>query len=353
MTRPARITVHLNNIIHNTHVARKMHGGKILAVVKANAYGHGDRQVAAALAPHVEGFAVACLEEAIILREEGITQPIVLLEGPFSEQEVFEYNRYQLTPVIHHIDQWQWWSAVNSQKPIWLKLDTGMHRLGFNEFETIQLCSYKPNHPVPIVEVLMTHFANADSLNLGMVELPMQRFERVMQHFKVSSSVANSAAIMLHPQLRGHWARPGLMLYGVDPLGRVAEQVGLKPAMSFTSEVIALRWIEKGEAVGYGSLFTADKPTRVATIACGYADGYPRTAMHNAPVWINGEIVPLIGRVSMDMITVDVTHHHHVQVGSTVELWGERVSVADVARHGGTLAYELLCHTHRPSRYYD
>ncbi|MCC6068587.1 alanine racemase [Ferrovum sp. PN-J185] len=350
MTRPAKISINSNNIIQNCKLARQLHGGKLLAVVKANAYGHGDLLVARQLAEYVEGFAVACLEEAVVLREGGITHPIVLLEGPFSALEIPDYLHYQLTPVIHHIDQYAWWSEATSSQGIWLKFDTGMHRLGFQEKEINELFRNNKAQNSIRIDVLMTHFANADSIDPQLVHLPMERFKRVLSEMGIEGSIANSAAIMLHSQLRSNWARPGLMLYGVDPLGRAASEVGLKPVMKLTSEVIALRWIDVGESVGYGSTFTASQPTRVATIACGYADGYPRTAKNGTPVWINGKKLPLIGRVSMDMITVDVTQQADVQLGSQVELWGDNINVAEVAHCSGTLAYELLCHTHRPAR---
>ncbi|MBU6467984.1 MAG: alanine racemase [Betaproteobacteria bacterium] len=353
MTRPARITVHLDHIIHNTQLARQLHGQKVLAVIKANAYGHGDQKVAQALSRYVDGFAVACLEEAVTLRQSGISQPIILLEGPFTSQEVKEYDHYQLTPVIHQREQWQWWQENNLSHPVWLKVDTGMHRLGFNHDDLIALINKNTQQPKSHIAVLMTHLANADTLDDEKIKEPLERFKRVVDQFNLKTSIANSAAIMLHPQARGDWARPGLMLYGVDPLARNAKDVGLKPAMTFSSQVIATRWIKAGESVGYGSLFTAQKPTRVATIACGYADGYPRSAPTNTPVWINGKVVPLIGRVSMDMITVDISAHDDIQIGSAVELWGENIAVAEIASRSGTLAYELLCHTQRPGREYS
>jgi alanine racemase len=349
MSRPALIRIHHHALRHNFEVARQLHGGKILAVIKANAYGHGDVECAETLKHLAQGFAVSSLEEALRLRQHGITNPIVLLEGFFAADEVAECAAHGLIPVIHNREQLEWLRQGASQPlPLWLKLDSAMHRLGFDVAGFRQAALWLQTSGLAQSITAMTHFANADSPNHPSVGQAQDCFQTAIEGLGVETSLCNSGAILGYPTVRGDWGRPGLMLFGHDPAGSAAPVRGtLQPVMELTSSVIALRDIEAGESVGYGSLFTAKRRTRVATIACGYADGYPRSALPGTPVAIGDHQASLIGRVSMDMITVDVTHLPQVNVGDAVECWGRKISVSQVAEGAGTVSYELLCNAKR------
>ena len=327
----------------------------MLAVIKANAYGHGDVACAQALGSLADGFAVATLEEALHLRQAGIKGPIVLLEGVFNVEEMREVVTHRLTPVIHA--PWQVEALLRTHfpapAPVWIKLDTGMHRLGFQPDELCVVHARLRGSAHVAGITVMTHFANADGMDEGAIEEPMRRFHEATRGLAVSSSLCNSGAILGHPVVRGDWARPGLMLYGIDPgVPGLAPRQNLQPVMRLVSEISVIRTIAPGEAVGYGSLFRADRPTRVGVIPCGYADGYPRSAIQGTPIAVSGALVPLIGRVSMDMITVDLTDAPQIQPGAPVELWGDQVAVSTVAQNAGTVAYEVLCHARRAEMRY-
>jgi alanine racemase len=350
MSRPTLIRIHHASLRHNFQVARQLHGGRVLAVIKANAYGHGDVECARTLQDLADGFAVSSLEEALRLRQHGIGGPIVLLEGFFGQAELGEIEAHNLTPVIHQHEQLEWLKQYRPKQPLplWFKLDSGMHRLGFNSHALRQAVLEVQAAGLAGGITAMTHFANADSPNHSSVMAAVEQFNAAIADLPVETSLCNSGAILGYPTVRGHWGRPGLMLFGQDPAGSALPQRGtLQPVMELTSEVIAIREIEAGESVGYGSLFTAQSRTRVATIACGYADGYPRSALPGTPVAIGNHQASLIGRVSMDMITVDVTHLPQVNVGDKVECWGRNISVSRVAEGAGTVAYELLCNAKR------
>ena len=351
MTRPTRIHIHLDRLVHNFHLARQMHGGRVLAVIKANAYGHGDVACARALAPLADGFAVASVQEALRLREGGIGHRIVLLEGIFEANEMEAVVLHRLTPVIH--DFWQIEALrqvpAGTTIPVWLKLDTGMHRLGFMP-ETLHQAFEALERGGRVSDItLMTHFANADLATVGVLDEPLRRFRQAQQGLPpLETSLCNSGAVLGHPEAHGDWARPGLMLFGVDPgEPSIPARAALLPVMRFVSEISAVRTIAPGEAVGYGSRFRATRPTRVGVVPCGYADGYPRSTPDGTPVAVGEGIAPLIGCVSMDMITVDLTDLPAARVGTPVELWGDRIAVSAVAASAGTVAYELLCQARR------
>ncbi len=356
MARPTCFHIHLDRLVSNLKTARRLHGGRVLAVIKANAYGHGDLACAGALGSVADGFAVATLEEALHLRGAGIKAPIVLLEGVFNEMEMREVVAHRLTPVIHAA--WQIEALLRTRfpapPPVWIKLDTGMHRLGFQPDELHAIHErLRGSGQVGDITV-MTHFANADSPSAGALDEPLLRFRNATQGLPVSTSLCNSGAILGHPSAHGDWARPGLMLYGIDPgVPGIAPRQALQPVMRLVSRISVIRTIAPGEAVGYGSLFKAERPTRVGVIPCGYADGYPRSAVQGTPVAVSGVLVPIIGRISMDMITVDLTDAPQIQPGAPVELWGDQVTVDTVAQNAGTVAYELLCHARRaPIQYH-
>lgn len=342
--RPILARIRLDALRHNlTVVQRYAPSSKTMAVVKANAYGHGLLRAAAGL-NDADGFAVLGLEEAMQLREAGCRQRILLLEGVFRASELHIAADHNVSVVVHHADQIHMLETERLAAPvqIFLKMNTGMNRLGFRPeafrpaLERLIAC---PN----VADIIfMTHFATADELQ-G-VDEALQRFNQAVGDLDFPTSLANSAAILRYPQTHTDWVRPGIMLYGATPVsGTPASQFGLLPAMELTSEVIAVQHLLPGEGVGYGYRFTASKPTRVGIVACGYADGYPRHAPSGTAVAVNGKLTQTLGRVSMDMLFVDLTDDPTAEVGSAVELWGEQVSVDAVAESSGTVGYELLC----------
>lgn len=375
MSRPAIAHVRLDAFRHNYRVAKQMHAGFALAVIKANAYGHGALQCAKAIANEADGFAVACLEEALQLRQAGIKNPILLLEGFFEAIELPEIVANDLWIVVHAEWQLNILLEAKLEKPlhVWLKLDTGMHRVGFSPSAYINAFVRLNQHENVAKIVHMSHFANADYLSSGHTEQQIAVFQQTINQLPRSqltstdnhpleTSLANSAAILGWPQAQANWSRPGIMLYGAHPLDAnlqnqaepklyLKEQQILRPVMQLTSKIISIRTVSKGESIGYGSIFTAERDTRVGVVACGYADGYPRLATGenkiSAPVAVDGKLTQLIGRVSMDMLFVDLTDLPAAAIGSQVELWGDQISVNAVATAAGTIAYELFCNVKR------
>ena len=350
MSRPARLCIDAQALVHNYQLLRRLHGGRVLAVLKANAYGHGAGQGASALAHCADGFAVAFGEEASALREAGVRAPVLVLEGLFHEAELPIAMREQWWIVVHHeaqlrmIEQSSQASALN----VWLKVDTGMHRCGFQASLVHQAYSrLKATGKVASI-TLMSHFARADEAGEGFTSTQIARFDQATAELPGPRSLANSAGVVCWPGARRDWARCGLALYGVDPAGRSLSD--LRPVMSARSEIIAITEVAAGEAVGYGGRFVASRPSRIGLVAFGYADGYPRGASDGTPVAVDGQRVPLAGRVSMDMLTVDLTDLPSARIGSEVELWGGLVSAAEVAASAGTIAYEVLCNAKRAPR---
>lgn len=329
---------------HNlAQVRRYAPHSKVISVVKANAYGHGLLNAARGL-KETDAFAVLNISEAVSLRDAGYQHPILLLEGVFSAEEITLVDRYRLDMVISHQGQLQWLLdyQVNLPLRVYLKLDSGMHRLGFQpaayQAALDQLAASANVNEI----VLMTHFANSDLAD-GVTQA-MAVVGQVMPAQPYKRSLANSAAIVQQPQTHTDWVRPGIMLYGATPIAdKTAVSIGLQPVMTLQSGLIGVQEIQAGESVGYGSLFTADKPTKVGIVACGYADGYPRHAPTGTPIAVNGVLTRTLGRVSMDMLAVDITDIPDAWIGSTVELWGEQVPVDAVAQACGTIGYELLC----------
>jgi alanine racemase len=352
--RPAIAHIRLDAFRHNYRVAKQLHGGKSLAVIKANAYGHGAVQCAQAIANEADGFAVACLEEALQLRNAGIKNPILLLEGFFEAAELPEIVANELWIVIHAEWQIDILLAAKLAKPlqVWLKMDSGMHRVGLSA-AAYPLASMRLAGHVNVEKiVLMSHFANADNLKSQHTLQQIEVFKNATQNLNANEvSLSNSAAILGWPQSYKNWSRPGIMLYGADPL--YDAKTPLRAVMQLTSQIISIRSIKKGEAIGYGSIFTADKEMKIGVVACGYADGYPRSAT-NAPAAVAGKMTRVIGRVSMDMLFVDLTDIPQAKIGSNVELWGDQVLANDVAKAAGTIAYELFCNVKRVQfRYTD
>ena len=354
--RPARASINLAALRHNYRLARELGGDKALAVIKADAYGHGAVQCARALQAEADGFAVACIEEALELRGAGIRAPILLLEGFFAADELALIDAHDLWCVVQADWQIQAIGQFHPARPltIWLMLDTGMHRLGLDTRE--YRASLQRLQALPQVGkvVTATHFARADELDSSRTGEQLATFEQTATT-PLPRSLSNSAALLGWPNVRGEWARPGLMLYGATPFAAphpLADR--LQPVMSVASQVIAVRDIAVGEPVGYGGRFIASRPTRVGVVAMGYADGYPQFAPNATPVSIDDQPGQLIGRVSMDMLTVDLTDHPAAGMGSRVELWGRQVPVTELARRCASSAYALLCGLKRvPKSYRD
>lgn len=320
-------------------------GARIMAVVKANAYGHGLVNVAHSLRA-ADALAVARLEEAVALRGAAITQRIVLLEGVNDAEQLQIAAQLGLDLVVHdasHLPLLEAWRGPQ-RFSLWLKIDTGMNRLGFRPEEFAQVWSRLQSlGPAPLELRVLTHLANADTPEDGAVSLQLQRFLPLVPR-GVEASLANSAAILRLPATHADWVRPGLALYGVSPLAdQHGRQLGLHPAMTLETTVIALRQVARGESVGYGGAWRATRATRLAILAAGYGDGLLRSLPSGAPVLIHDQRVPLVGRVSMDMIAVDVTALAHCQVGDRAELWGAGLPVEELAIAAGTIPYELLC----------
>lgn len=346
MSRPARARIDLAALRHNLDYARELaSGSRVLAVVKANGYGHGAVAAARALAAQADALGVACAEEALELRDSGVVAPILLMEGVFSPDEVAVADRHRLAMVVHSCEQLDWILAAHPQRPLdcWLKVDTGMHRVGLEPGELAAAYGALRDAPQVGALVLMTHFARADEPAHPFTSDQMDRFARATAGLLAPRSLANSAALIAWPTTRGDWVRPGIMLYGASPLGDAHQSAGrLRPVMRLESELIAVRNLAPGDAVGYGGRFVCPTPMRVGVVAMGYADGYPRHAPDGTPVAVRGRPTRLVGRVSMDMLTVDLTGMDDARPGDPVELWGARVSANAVAEASGTIAYELF-----------
>src|SRR4051812_682363 len=344
MARPIQATFDLAALKNNLAVARRLAGrASIMAVIKANAYGHGLLRVAGALAD-AEGFALLELDDAVRLREAGYRQRILLLEGCFTAQELPVAVKHKLTVMIHAREQLQMLQALpaNDQLDVFLKFNTGMNRLGFPVAAAVRVIEEMKSLPCVASIVLTTHFANAEGAS-G-IEDQMREFNTRVARPDYPCSLANSAALLRFPEARGHWVRPGLMLYGASPLEDIsADKIGLKPVMTLNSEVIALQHLKAGDTVGYGGVFKAKQAMRIGVIACGYADGYPRHARDGVSVLVEGQRVPIAGRVSMDMLCVDLAHVPQARVGSPAVLWGQGLPIEEVAATAGTVSYELMC----------
>ena len=345
MPRPIRATISAAALAHNFHVAKAYAGGaKLWAVLKANAYGHGLERAARALEA-ADGFAVLDFQEAARLRVAGIDKPILMLEGFFKPLDLPLLAKYRLTPVIHNAEQVEMLrlAALPGEIDVYLKVNSGMNRLGFMVDNLRPAYNALRLHPQVRNLTLMTHFADADGA--AGIKAQLDWFDELTKPFEPGQrSLANSAALIRFPEARGDWVRPGIMLYGCSPFAeRSAESLGLKPAMTLTSEIIATQHLQPGERVGYGFSYEAAGEITVGVVACGYADGYPRHAPSGTPVLVNGKRARTVGCVSMDMITVDIGDIPEAYIGTPVTLWGEGLSADEVGAAAGTLSYELLC----------
>jgi alanine racemase len=325
-------------------VARQHAGdAKIWAVIKANAYGHGIERAARALAA-ADGFAVLDFQEAARLRVAGVQKPILMLEGFFSPGDLPLLNKYALTPVVHNAEQVEMLkrARLEGDIDIYLKVNSGMNRLGFGVEGLRPAYNALRMHRQVKDVTLMTHFADADGP--GGIQGQLQWFDQLVKPFEAGQrSLANSATLLRFPEARGDWVRPGIMLYGCSPFAdRSADSLNLKPVMTLTSEIIGTQHLQPGERVGYGFSYEAVGEITIGIVACGYADGYPRHAPVGAPVLVNGQRARIVGKVSMDMIAVDISDIPEAYIGSPVTLWGEGLSADEVGAAAGTLSYELL-----------
>lgn len=347
----ATVSIDRSALVTNYNAIKSMApNAKIMAVLKANAYGHGLVRIAKWL-PQADAFGVARIDEALELRAGGVVKPIVLLEGFFNEHdiEIIAANNFQT--IIHNQEQLVALEQCQINEPIqvWLKIDTGMHRLGinpeqFNDFyQRLQQCPNVQNNIK-----LMSHLACADDLKSEKTDQQLRLFNQLTSHLSGEKTLANSAALCAWPDTHFQWVRPGLMMYGVSPLEQQQHlSVTLQPVMTLHSSLISVRDINKGDTLGYGATWQAPQNTRIGVVAIGYGDGYPRHAQHGTPVLVNGRKVPLVGRVSMDMITVDLGAQANDKVGDSVELWGKHLSVVEIAESATTIPYELLCNITR------
>ncbi|MDZ7752333.1 MAG: alanine racemase [Gammaproteobacteria bacterium] len=347
MTRPLRARIQLHALTHNlARVRRLAPASRVMAVVKADGYGHGLGPVAGALAD-ADAFGVTTLDEALALRAALPAARVVLLEGHFHRDELGVVMEHGLDLVVHQARQVEELEAVTAAAGlgVWLKVDTGMSRLGFAPAEVA--CHWQRLRDAPAVAddiVFMTHLACADDRDDPMSVGQQMRLVEARGELPGACSIANSAGIAGWPDSHHEWVRPGIMLYGVSPLqGVTAAGLGLVPAMALESRLIEVRHCRAGATVGYGATFRCPEAMPVGVVAAGYGDGYPRHAPSGTPVLVDGHRVPLAGRVSMDMITVDLRTRPHTRIGDPVELWGPGLPVAEVAGAAGTIAYELLC----------
>jgi len=343
-----RALIDLSALRHNLAVVRSLcPDSRVLVMVKADAYGHGLLPVAKALA-QADGLAVARLDDALKLRRADIRlQRIVLLGSLLDQGELEICSHENIDVVVHDLATVDRICARHKATPlrVWLKLDSGMHRLGLSPQEFRSADTRLRAQP-GVEEILhMTHFAGSENLASDSANSRTQKqltcFIECHGDSDALTSIANSAALISRPETRGDWVRPGIMIYGDNPLA-AEYSLPLRPAMTLLARVLAVRRCEAGEQIGYNGIWTCAKPSLIATIGIGYGDGYPRHASNGTPVWIRGARAQLVGRVSMDLITIDVTNIAGVNVGDEVELWGKHIAAAEVARYAETISYELF-----------
>lgn len=315
---------------------------KSIAVIKANAYGHGMLRVAEALQDAAPAFAVATIDEALELRKAGINNALLVLQGVTTAAACNTAASNNLTLVVHTPEQVEGLIEAGVSVPVWLKIDTGMHRLGLAPGDFADARKRLAAGGID-VQVACTHFACADELDGDATRQQLECFNAATSDLDLPRSIANSAGVLAWPESHAQWNRPGYMLYGSSPFAvDVVTARELRPAMTLRSEIIAIRAVPTGESVGYGARWTAERPSIIGTVAIGYADGYPRHAQNGTPTLVNGKLAPLAGTVSMDAITVDLTGHDNARVGDSVELWGSGIAVNAVAAAAGTIGYQLL-----------
>ncbi|MDN4503465.1 alanine racemase [Alteromonadaceae bacterium BrNp21-10] len=347
MSRPAQAIIDLAALRHNYRLVNNIDpASQTMAVIKANGYAHGAVEVAQALEGLAPAFGVSSIEEGLALRKAGITTPILLLQGLYNRDELQIALIQHFWIVVQNQLQLQMLTEAVLDKPlnVWLKVDTGMHRLGFQLSEAEQAyTALTQSSNVADNLVLATHLACADELDNDFTHQQLVAFKQFCQGKPEQTSIANSAGLLGWPEAKSDWDRAGLILYGASPFlyeHEIASQ--LQPVMTLKSGIIALRKVEKGERVGYGGIWQAQRQSLIATVSIGYADGYPRVTANGTPVLVHGQKAPIAGRVSMDMIGVDVTDIHNVAIGDEVTLWGDSLNINEVAIGAQTLSYDLL-----------
>lgn len=346
MSRPTYMIIDLAALKSNLRRVREIAPNRsILAMVKANAYGHGIVRVAKALS-EADALGVASLEEGISLREAGITQPIVLMEGLFYPEEIAEAEKHNFRLVVHHMPHVEMLEKACVKQPfsVWLKINTGMHRLGVDPADVKEAYSrLKASKAVDKTIGLMTHFASADHVDSNETAKQIEVFHEYTKTITAPRSLANSAGILAWPVAHGDWVRPGLILYGASPFtGKTGKDHDLQPVMTLWSRLIAIVKVKKGGRVGYGGTWEAPEDMLVGIVGVGYGDGYPQFARNGTPVLVNDAECALVGRVSMDMLAVDLRNQPQAEIGDPVKLWGKGLPVERVAQHSNTSAYEIL-----------
>lgn len=347
MPRPILVTIHTQALVRNLERVRmSARDRELWAVVKANAYGHGLANAVDAF-KDADGLATLEMKDAVFIRALGWKKRILMLEGFFDEADLLELERYDVETVVHS----DWMIELLKQHgpykdlKVHIKVNSGMNRLGFAPEEFDRVHAALSAIPGCRVMGVVTHFANAEKYvaadKMATVAVQLKALGALATSH--GACLANSGATLFHDEVAGDAVRAGVVLYGVSPdSGVTSEELGLTPAMTLSAQIIAIQNVHAGDAVGYGSRWVAPCDRRIAVVACGYADGYPRSMPDGAPVWVEGKIAPLAGSVSMDMMTVDVTDVPEAKIGSWVELWGQHVSVNDLASRCGTIGYELL-----------
>ena len=346
MTRPVRARIDLPALQHNFERVRQCApGSRVMAIVKAHAYGHGLLNVARAL-PEADAFGVVSVDEAISLREAGIDRRIVLLEGLYDADETGLASGYRVDVVIHHADQIRMLEQARPGRAlqVWLKIDTGMHRLGF-EPDAVPAVMERLRRCAQVADIrYLSHFSRADEAHDDYTLRQYRLFLQSIEGLQGERSLANSAAVLAWPDAHLEWVRPGVMLYGGSPLQhKTATELGLQAVMTLGTQLIAVTQRRQGDPVGYGAGWVCPEPMRIGIAAIGYGDGYPRHAPSGTPVLVNGRRAALAGRVSMDMIGIDLRGHPEACVGDPVTLWGEGLPIDEVAAAAGTISYELFC----------
>jgi len=348
MIRSAHALIRLESLTHNLNLIRSYApNAKVMAVVKADAYGHGLIKTAQAL-NQSDAFAVACINEALTLRSAGILHPIICLQGFANQQELRDFSNSNIQAVVHSEHQIALLCSEKLKQGlcIWLKIDTGMSRLGFSEEEAQTVYQQLVNCSNVSKIRLMTHLANADILDEASTYRQQANFDQAIAGIEgCERSIANSAASFAYPKTQRDWIRPGLALYGISPFQNEQSHPNvseLKPVMSVRAPVIAIKQVKQGDRIGYGGSYTCPQDMRIGIVAMGYADGYPRSLEKTVPVSVRGCLCDVLGRVSMDMITIDLSDCD-CEIGEHIELWGDDVPVADIAEAANTITYELLC----------
>jgi alanine racemase len=349
MSRTTTATIHLGALRHNLARIKAMAApARVMAVVKADAYGHGLERVARALDADAECFAVAALGDGLRLRAAGHRQRIVVLSGPDQPGDIAEMQRLQLEAAIHHEAQLQWLAEARPGRGrlrVWLKIDSGMHRLGFAPGRVAEVHARLAAMPGLDPEIgLLSHFAESEVFDGERTRAQIERFAEATRGLSGPRSLSNSAAVLGWPQARVDWVRTGGLLYGLSVVhGKGGADFGFRPAMTLATRLIAINRIARGESIGYNGTWTCPEDMPVGVAAVGYGDGYPRSAASGTPVRVGDTLVPLIGRVSMDLITLDLRGAPQAKVGDRVTLWGQDLPVETVAHHAGTISYDLTC----------